>query len=215
MQTVGLQHLQEEVRKIFDEIGVNTAVFLDKDIDDENLDTGIVSKVAEAVRYVHLQASPARLYDAEIMTAAATIVDEPIKKAVIVLPANFLRIAKLKFSDWNYPIYLQEDEFSPEYHKQVDYYACGTYESPRAFLVKKTSDLQLECYSCKTKEATVESLLWIPEPEIKTPYSKAQIPICEKCEIAIVYRIAGLTLTNYNETDKAKTCFELCEFNLK
>lgn len=214
MITVSIQNLQEEVRKIYDEIGVNVAEFLDKDIDDNNLDAGITSKVSEAVRYVHLKASPSRLHDALPITVTPVITGDTIKKATITVPNDFLRLAKLKLSEWTFPIYQHTDEYSPEYHKQTDKHACGTWESPIAFLVKKTSSIALECYSAKTSNSSLEQLLYVPEPNQRAIYSDLKIDICEKCKIAIVYRIAGLALINYNNADKAKTCFELCELNL-
>lgn len=210
MNTIKLTYFNTEVRKVFDEIGVNEASFLTEDIDSSNMDTEISGKVLEAVRYVHQNASIERLYDANSITPISTISDSG--KAIIDLDSKFMKIVKLKFSDWTFPIFGHISEFSPEYHKQEDKYACGTPERPLAFLVKSTNGLTLECYSVKSNSATIETMLWLPEPEI---INNTDISICALCSRAIVYRIAGLTLENYNDTDKAKVCFDFCELNMK
>jgi hypothetical protein len=218
MVTKGIKYLQEEVRKVFDEIGVNQAKFLEMDIDDSNLDTEIDSKIIEAVRYVHMSAIPARLYDSlSGKDFDSAISSGDIKKMTITIPddIDLLRITKLNLSDWIYPVFSNLSDDSPEYHKQSDKYACGTYESPIVFLLKNSSGIYLECFSAKASDSKLETLFYLPEPVINNIYSERQIDICALCERAIVYRTAGLTLTNYSQNDKAKICFELCETNMK
>jgi hypothetical protein len=201
MKAVLLSYLDERVRRVFDEIGVNVADLIDNDIDSENLSEIIRDKVHESVRHVHSTANYELLYDAIDATQGATVAVAADKVARIEVPSDFLRLVKLKMSGWIYPVHVTFSEMNAEYHKQKDYYARGVWQKPKAFLVATGSGARaIEGYSCKTSSDTLESFMYVPDNDIYIDNNEQEaINICERCEDAIVYQTALLALSSYKD----------------
>ena len=83
---------------------------------------------------------------------------------------------------------------------------------PVCAVVQRPEGLALEFYSCKTTEATISKAVYIPHAEID---SGGGVDISERCYQAVVYTIAGLTMTTCGEAEKATVLFDMAKTNME
>lgn len=143
----------KDVRIALDEIGINDADFLGTDQDAENgdeadLDTIIISKIVEALRFCILSAD-AKLIADEGKTMALTVnsarkfgVDLSVEyneqsetnTARAVLPKNFLRLLYAYVKGWPYAVTDVIDVSDPQYAELLNPVATGTMQRPKVGL---------------------------------------------------------------------------------
>lgn len=182
-----------EVRICMDEIGVNDAEFM-SERDSTSLDTIIVSKIIDALRFVHGNA------DVEMLTPDATIVTSETngllqedKSMHVTLPSNFMRLCYARISSWVMPLCEYVLWTDKEYALLHDKYSTGTWERPKMAMASKVSGRVLELYSVKEDTDTCE-VGFISEPEIIDDGNEGYVTISDKLGVAFIYYVTGLVL---------------------
>lgn len=106
--------------------------------------------------------------------ADASKIDTPKANGVciITLPDDYLRLVKVKLTEWSTPVSIPISVDHPLYRQQHNKYTRGHQDKPVVAYVEVGSKKQLECYSY-TKESTVESLLYIQKFDEKNEYKDA------------------------------------------
>ncbi len=196
MRYLSVDHIRKRVRACLDELGLNDACFMEEDQDSIELNSTIESKILEAVKYVHSNASH-YLLDGIALDGSMTIDNDGAGR--LKLPDNFLRMISFKMSDWIRPVCDVVTEYDAEYHKQSDEYARGTWESPVCALVKTKDGDMLEFYSCKSGSATITHALYVPLPVFEDVKHLSCVSVCDKLEDAVVNQVAGLVLLTYKD----------------
>jgi hypothetical protein len=90
----------------------------------------------------------------------------------IVLPDDYLRLVKVKLTEWSTPVSIPISVDHPLYRQQHNKYTRGHQDKPVVAYVEVGSEKRLECYSY-TKNSTVESLLYIQKFDEKNEYKDA------------------------------------------
>ena len=191
------------VRTVLDEIGVNDAAFLLPG-DTAHLDGIIASRLADAARSVHMAASRRMLQDAPALTATEraaltlsfTKMTDGMYRVTLPAPAGLMRLVTLRMSDWALPAVTFCQEGTVDYVRQQDIYACGTWQDPVVALCGDT----LELYSCRSGEAGLDALQYLPYPAVR---SDGTLPLCERLHSACIYWAAGLALTSFKDQHAA------------
>lgn len=84
----------------------------------------------------------------------------------ILLPADFLRLAALRMSDWRRPLTAVTDTETPLWRRQSSPFRLlrGTARQPVCGLVSLPAGRALEFHSCRSESARVETGLYLPHP---------------------------------------------------
>ena len=90
----------------------------------------------------------------------------------ITLPDDYLRLVKVKLTEWSTPVSIPISVDHPLYRQQHIKYTRGHQDKPVVAYVEVGSEKQLECYSY-TKISTVESLWYIQKFDVKNEYKDA------------------------------------------
>ena len=220
MATYTTDDILRDVRVALDENGMTPALLAAGDPDTLTLDEIIFSKIEEGVRRVHSTA-PIHALDAENNFDENGICWEAPAGGDVAgsagrntfagrmrLPADFLRLVAFRMSDWQRTVYTATTAGEPEYELQASRYAGvrGTPQRPVVAIVMRPGGLWLEFFSCRSREATVHTALYLPEPHIDPD---GGIKICTRCYKAAVYMIAALTLATVGEAEKAQVLTDL------
>jgi hypothetical protein len=72
------------------------------------------------------------------------------KTAKITLPANFLRLAVIKFSSWDRPVFRVTYPGDPEYNKQFDKYLRSGKSRPKVIWIDEAGTPKLLCYGVES-----------------------------------------------------------------
>ena len=191
--------IAKDVRTALDMNRVSTALEGIGDIDTLTLNDIIKSKIPEATRGVH-NLAPVQMLDSAKDFKTAKLGWGVKESGVVKLPDDFMRLVKFRMSDWARPVYsVGTPEDSDYWMRKSPYKGLrGTPERPRCVLVPTESGYELEYYSCKDREATIEEALYMPWAEEKN----GAIDVCEKCYQAMVYEAAALTYVTIGENEK-------------
>jgi hypothetical protein len=90
----------------------------------------------------------------------------------ITLPDDYLRLVKVKLTEWSTPVSIPISVDHPLYRQQHNKYTRGHQDKPVVAYVEVGSEKRLECYSY-TKNSTVESLWYIQKFDKKNEYKDA------------------------------------------
>ena len=204
-----LGRITQDVRVCMDQNLTSDALFTDGDEETLNLDEIIRSKVLEAVRRVHM-AAPYWLLeqghnfgddetDEEVAVTWGT--GAMANTGYVYLPADFMRLVVFEMSDWERAVYTVISVDTPEYAKQRSRFGGirGTAQRPVCAIGVRPGGRVLEFYSCKSDEATVQRAVYLPYPTID---ENNGVDISERCYEAVVYTIAGLTITTCGEVER-------------
>jgi hypothetical protein len=219
MIQIRVQHIEDRVRSIFDEIGANLSEIEvddweedDVDIDTHNMSLIIRSKIAESVDIVHKVAVYERVVDSPRLgeeDQESVAISDYV--GLLYLEPKYLRIVSGKLDSWDYGVFVVEDESSINYHKQKDKWARGTHNRPKLFYNRKAR--RLEFYSSKDRTGHEEYEAYgIPYCEIEmNEEGEEYVSVCERCQDAIYYQIASMTMVAYGEIEKANQLQSLIE----
>ena len=87
----------------------------------------------------------------------------------ITLPDDYLRLVKVKLTEWSTPVSIPISVDHPLYRQQHNKYTRGHQDKPVVAYVEIGSEKRLECYSY-TKISTVESLWYIQKFDENNKY---------------------------------------------
>lgn len=201
MKTISAEEITRKVRIKLDEIAVNESEMMDSDADNANLDSVIKSCIAEAYRYISLNADDTML-EGKAIESPKLEVDEDLTGR-IKLPSDFLRLLTIRLSSWSTAPQIV-DEKSPEYLMQSNKWTCGTPLRPIVALVNTYEGRQLELYKASSKDEKVKAFVYVPSLPEKFSY----VDISVQTEEAFIYYVAALTLVTFRE-DAADKFFKI------
>lgn len=195
-----------DVRIAIDQNMTSEKLLTTNDIETLSLEEIIQSKIVEGVRRVEMTA-PAH-YLEEGHSFGDSICWKELESGWIPLPDDFMRLIAFRMSDWEQTVYTAISADDPLYQKQNSRMKGirGNIQKPVCAIVNRPEGKVLEFYSCKTEDAYPVVATYIPYPKIDN-YNG--IDISERCYTSIVYTIAALVLTTYNEREKASALIEL------
>lgn len=190
-----LSRISRDVRRILDENRTTELLLQNADPETLDLEEQIKHCVEEAAETV-IKAAPARLLDGVRCLLPQEISLLGSTRGYIVLPADFLRLLKVKLSCWDRPIYeaSEEDGFS---HRTMGLKSAGlqgTKMAPRAAIVSRGEGLTLELQGGGIGTATMEEGLYIRRPRLDR---NDGIELPEGCYRAICLQTASLVALSY------------------
>lgn len=217
IKTIG--RITEDVRVCLDQNRTSDALFADGDEESLKLDEVIRSKILEAVDLVHIEA-PYHLLEQghSFDDGNASVYWGDQESGWVLLPDDFLRLVVFEMDDWERPVYSAITPDSPEYAKCRSRVKAirGTAQRPVCALGVRPEGKVLEFYSCKSEDAQVTRAVYIPHASIENEGTDYEgVDISERCYNAVVYTIAGLTLTTEGETEQANKLLEMAKTHLQ
>ena len=131
-------------------------------------------------------------------TAFVTIVYTlALYKALITIPADYLRVASIKFSAWERPVYRATYPGDPEYSRQFNTWLRGGKAKPVATWISDGGAGKLVCYGVVS--ATGNELYYIAKSVAEsTP---------EKIHDALTWHCASLVLQVFEKTGQSETAY--------
>lgn len=212
MPTYSKETIAKDVRIAIDENETITA-FNDSDgttVDPATLelDDMIVSKIAEAVNLVRMVAP---LYRLELTHTTPTVswLDQSLCIGIVRLPADFLRLALFKMSDWPHGVAQAITPASPMYRQQFSKWGGvrGNASKPViAFSCEpSTGEATIEFFSCASTAATAE-LSYVERIEDEQESYEIENPIYR----AVVYKTASLVMSAYGNAALSQAFDNLC-----
>lgn len=202
--------LAREVRVALDQNMASGQLIADGDIETLSLNALILSKLEEAARRVE-SAAPVELLEAGHNFGDAVYWNETPRMegtGWILLPADFMRLTAFRMSDWERTLYGAITPADPLYARQSSRYGGirGNPQKPVAAIVSRQEGKALEFYSCRSRDAYAATATYRPYPKTD---ENGGIDISERCERAVVYTAAALTLSAYGEGERASALLEL------
>ena len=168
----------------------------EENCDTLTLDEIIMSKLADAVRLVEMEA-PASMLESGHDFGENLFIGED-GKGFVILPGDFMRLVAFRMSDWKRPVFEAISEQDPRYSLQSSKWkgVCGNTEKPVCAIVRRAEGKVLEFYSCSDNKATVTQATYIPIPKIDMD---GGIDVADDCYRAAIYRAASLALASIGE----------------
>lgn len=197
MKTLTVQEIINRVRTKIDEIAVNESEMEEADSDNLNLNTIIKSCIADAYRYVSLNADISLLEGKVVESPVMVIGDDMVAR--ITLPSDFLRLVNVRLKSWISAPSVIIDEYSAEYRMQSNKWLCGTPARPVAALVRVKEGRQVELYKASSKDDSVKVLAYIPS--LESDMSSVELPV--QVIDAFIHYVAALTLVTLREESSA------------
>lgn len=203
MMTV--QEIVTRVRSAIDELPENGSALNGLTDDEENMVRIIADKIGYGVVHI-LEHAPLDKMDADTFSTLTqeqvstnfSIEDGEVGK--LKLPEDVLRIVDARLSSWPY-FPTPELDSTQVALMQGDKYARGSYDRPVNIFTYNGTDRYLYMYSAKDNTDTV-TFTYIAKPST-AQYSASNlsqtVDIPSKLEAALIYQVAGLTMTAYRE----------------
>lgn len=168
----------------------------EENCDTLTLDEIIMSKLADAVRLVEMEA-PATMLESGHDFGENLFIGED-GKGFVILPRDFMRLVSFRMSDWKRTVFEAISEQDPQYSLQSSKWkgVCGNTEKPVCAIVRRAEGKVLEFYSCSDNKATVTQATYIPIPKIDLD---GGIDVADDCYRAAIYRAASLALASIGE----------------
>lgn len=194
--TVKATEMVKAVRVAIDMNTEDTELKGAKDSDTLELDEIIMSKLADAVRIVELEA-PAHLLESGHDFSEKVFVYAN-GKGYAILPHDFMRLICFRMSDWERGVYEAISERDATYslmssrHRGVS----GSVEKPIAAIVRRSEGKVLEFAGSANGEATCIQAAYLPYPEID---DEGNIDLAEECYQSAIYRAASLALASVGD----------------
>lgn len=174
----------------------------------------ITSKIIDAIVAVE-SVAPVRLVDAGTNFSGDISWDSDITGAGrITLPDNFMRLIRFKMNDWSRAVTETISEDDDLYLAQrADVKGIrGNYQKPVCAIVQDANGTELEFYSSLTKTAKISQAVYRAYPTID---SQGGVDVSTKCYRAVIYYIAALVFSTYNNKEEADTMFKLSKSELE
>ena len=188
MEYKSVDSIVADVKVCFDEIGLNDAEFI-AGSDNTEMNTIIESKIADALRFVNLNADVGYLEPTVVedmsVTAENGVVD-------YTLPDDFLRLVYARLSDWLFAVTVPILYTEKEYATLKNPITTGYPDSPKVAI---TANKHLELYTTKSNDAKL-TFGYIGEAKKN---NEDKWPIPDKLYRGVVYYTAGLTLLTYKD----------------
>ncbi len=204
-----IANILHDVRVCLDQNVIVEALLTDSDEDTLRLDEVIRSKILEGVERVHCAAPYHLLEQGHDFSENGIFWKDDDTCGFLLLPDDFMRLVVFEMSDWERAVYAAITPADPQYAKQRSRVkgVRGNAQRPVCALGVHPAGRTLEFYSCKSQEATVTKAVYIPYPIIEDSSMDGEtvegIDISELCYPAVVYMVAGLTLTTCGEQERA------------
>ena len=210
-----VQEIVTRVRSAIDELPENGSALNGLTDDEENMTRIIADKIGYGVVHI-LEHAPLDKMDAATFSALSQdeigtlfSIDNEVGK--LKLPENVLRIVDARLSSWPY-FPTPELDNSQVALMQSDKYARGSYDRPVNIFTYNGKDRYLYMYSAKELTDTV-TFTYVAKPST-AQYSASNlsqtVDIPSKLEAALIYQVAGLTMTAYRE-DIAASLFAIAK----
>ncbi|HIT83239.1 MAG TPA: hypothetical protein IAA99_03450 [Candidatus Avibacteroides faecavium] len=198
--------MARDVRVAIDANIDNAPLLAEEDVDALRLDDIIVSKLADAVRLVEMEAPINMLEQGHQFGKAVTWREDG--KGWVLLPDDFMRLVVFKMSDWLHGVSEAISQSDPAYQRQFSRWkgVSGNPERPVVAIVNRAEGNILEFFSCNDSTATVDQAVYIPFPNID---ENGGIDVSEKCYRSAVYRAAALSLSSIGDQQGASTMTEI------
>ncbi len=202
-----------QVKSAIDELTQDGTNFQFSTEDSENLSQVIKDKIQYGLEYIIEHAPVGMMNDSFSSLTGAELanftIDANSLVATLVLPDSVLRIVDARLSSWPYfPI--PEEVYSQTYLMQLNEYARGSWDMPVNIIAYNNEGRRvLEMYCAKVAEGKDKDTLkftCIRKPAIQNSGSDASIDVPSKLTAALVYHVAGLTMTAFRE-DIAQNLF--------
>lgn len=207
------------VRKVLDELTSVEELGMLVSPDSMDLHKLVEGFIVEAAVRVHTNA-PSHLLDGIVGVIGTDYTADPEGKVVtITMKSDCVRIASIKAKDSDHVVCDLIPEDSAEGRMQLNSYLRGTYDDPRAVLMKRWAGEYLpvvKYYSLKEEEKTDEpataaenpdeaaepivSVEYIPYPVI----DETIIMVSPRLEYNVLNEIAAMVLDAVNESAKAQ-----------
>lgn len=202
MNTLSVKDIIKKVRAKIDEIAVNESEMIDTVEDNANLDSVIRSCIAEAYRYVSINADRTLLEGKNLASPGMVIGSDLVGR--IMLPSDFLRLLNVRLSSWNSSPAEIVDETSPIYRMQSNQWVCGNPKRPVAAVVYTMTGRQLELYKASSTNDSLKSLTYIPS--LADGFESVSISV--QTTDAFIYYVAALVMVTFRE-DVAANFFSI------
>ena len=196
--TVRADEMARAVRVAIDMNKGDRPLIMEGDTDTLTLDEIIVSKLADAVRLVEMEAPPFMLESGHDLGDDHLFIGAD-GKGFLILPRDFMRLVSFRMSDWERTVFEAITESDPEYALQSSRFKgiCGNPEKPVVAVVRRSEGKVLEFYSCKSEKAIVTQASYLPYPKIDPD---GGIDVSKDCYRAAVYRAAALVLGSMGDS---------------
>lgn len=224
-----VQQIINEVRYCIDEESSNRAMFSGSP-DDITMDHIIASKIKDAIVWLALHAPAELLYNTQQASTGQNIIPlefifqydltssgiQPLvvttetTHASIQMPADFVRLTRIRCSGWSRAVRTPIEEDSAEYLQLSESVVNATNDRPQAAIVR-TKIPVIEAWPY----AAPASLTIVKLPDALTTVDFTQVSnydigLPKQTVSAFIYYIAFLVLSAYNDT-KAKSMLEIAK----
>lgn len=194
--TVQAEEMARAVRVAIDMNKGDEPLIMEGDTDTLTLDEIIMSKLADAVRLVEMEA-PATMLESGHDFGDNIFIGED-GKGFVILPEDFMRLISFRMSDWKRTVFEAISENDSQYALQSSKWKgiCGNPEKPVCAIVRRSEGKVLEFYSCNDNTAIVTQATYVPIPRIDID---GGIDVAENCYRAAIYRAASLALASVGD----------------
>lgn len=192
MVTKSVNTIVEDVRVCLDEIGANEAEFVGG-TDSDEMNAVIESKIADAIRYVYLNADLA-LFTPNIDEGTINSDDNGVVE--VKLAEDFLRLCSAKLEDWDFPVTEAITPADKRYAALKNPITTGYPDNPKAAIEDSDVGKYLYLYSSSKKGKAVNWYYLYIKNDYK--YDDSYI-IYDNLYRAVVYQTAGLTLQAFKD----------------
>ena len=222
-----VEEIIKAVRFCYDEEALNDANFTPASAKDNTyMDNIIKSKIGDAVRWICLY-SPAELLGGSDETSPAVSTgilvddDNPTVTAIydgkagkIALAADFIKLARVRVSDWHRSVKSPLEEDSAEYLQLMDDNgATATADRPQAAIIDKSAK-ELEIWPWSTGKSV--SLTYVAEVNLginEDSQLSTKVAIPPRVKTAFIYYLAFLVLSAY-EDSRAPRMLDIAKMNI-
>ena len=218
-----IDELIRQVRYCIDEEAFNTSN-LDVTTDSDNvmLNNLIKSKIGDAFKWCAMHA-PSELLVATSHTDTSKDIIISTKPTIIIsdightmgrfnLPDTFLRLVRVRTSDWKRAVTVAIEEDSEEYLCLSDDTAKATTDRPVAAIIR-SSPLQMEVYPYNGGNESID-LTYVNDISGNDFSSATDIPVPSRVRNAFIYYIAYLVMCAYDNASMAQIMLNIAKTNL-
>lgn len=194
--------------------------------DSTYMDDIIKGKVGDALRWCCVNAPADMLYGSDkegtdpgiikLYTSATTgatnlTTDGDIGK--ITLPTNFIKLSRLRAGSWHRAVLNLAEEDSDEYAMMYDATEKGTVDLPRAG-ISHTNPVEIHFQPYSTGDTFEISYVADPTASMATATDATEVALPPKIKTSLIYYIAYLVMTAYENVPKANACYQVAVQNL-
>lgn len=232
-----VQNIYKAVRWCYDEEALGAANFAGASDDDYTLMNNIIkAHIGDALRWICLYA-PAEILSGsdeeedtgivveDELTPSTTITDtdagvadgapDSVTYQRFALPANFLRLVRVREAKWHRAVTIPVEEDSDEYLQLHDPNgAYATTDRPQAAIINKKRKV-LEIWPCPNTNPSVEFTCIVTPLSVNTAGDEetTSVAVPPLAKSAFIYYLAFLTLSAY-EDSRAVRMLEIAKMNL-